>query len=350
MSSQAPPFLKDSRTLFVFGSSHRTAPLELRERIALENGKMEKLCKRLKETPGLDEFLVLNTCNRVEIYGVSHNGNLKTALQDSICSVHGMPREHLEAHTYWKANHEMLEHLFYLTTGMDSQMVGETEIFGQVKESYNSAQKQGTVGKTLNHVFQKSFKEAKWARTHTAISKGQVSIGNVVVDLAARIFGKLKKSKILLIGSGEVGEKTAQALKSRGVKHITVTSRTFENAHHLAHTLGGASLDLDNLESNLSDFDIIISSTASNDLLLTHEQVKHAQDERRGDPLFLIDLALPRDIDPAVAELENVFIYNLDDLSKIANQNLQTRLGDMDQLKQTFSRRAWAVWLTITRR
>ena len=205
-------------------------------------------------------------------------------------------------------------------------------------------------GPVLNRLFEKSFQAAKSARTQTGITKGQVSIGNVAVDLANRIFGQVKNSRVLLIGSGEVGELTAQALKSRGVADISVTSRTFENAHKLAHQFGGAAIDFEDFVNQLHRFDIIISSTAAPGAILTPETIRKALKQRRARPLFLIDLAMPRDIDPAVEDVDNVYLYNLDDLSTIANENLALRKAEIDKARTILKAHAWNLWLQLRRR
>ena len=195
-------------------------------------------------------------------------------------------------------------------------------------------------------------KELQAARPHdpTGITRGQISIGNVAVDLASRIFGRLKNSRVLLLGSGEVGELTAHALKNRGVTDISVSSRTFENAHKLAHDFGGAAIDFDDFFSQLHRFDIIISSTAAPGCILTPQAIHNALRKRPAQPLFLIDLALPRDVDPTVDTLDNVYLYNLDDLSTIANENLAQRKGELDKARRILKAHAWNLWLQLRRR
>ncbi|MGJ3242621.1 MAG: glutamyl-tRNA reductase [Opitutales bacterium] len=338
------------RSVFVLGSSHRTASLEMREQLALSSGEIGDLYHRLKATPGLEEYLVLNTCNRVEIYGVAESSEARRQVRATLCRQHHLDTDTFIRHTFQCGNHEAIEHLFAVAAGIDSQMVGETEIFGQVKAAYSEAQAAGGTGPVLNRIFQKSFAVAKWARTHTDIGRGNTSVGAVAVELAQRIFGDLQGSDVLLLGSGDVGEKTAQALQSRGAPSITVASRRRQRAQDLAHRFGGAAIDFTDVGDQLHRFDIILTSTRSATPVLGEPQVRRALQRRPARPLFLIDLALPRDIDPAAADIGNVFLYNLDDLAAIANENLETRRAAVREVEAHFRQRAWDLWLAMIRR
>lgn len=339
-----------SQTLFVFGSTHHTAPLQIREKIALDSEKVDALYRKLRSQGGIQECLILNTCNRVEVYGVTRDPDYKDELAHIITEIHHLQESELEPFLFCKTHHEVAEHLFQVSAGVDSQLIGETEIFGQVKQSYADALERQTLGPILNRLFQRSFKEAKWARTHTGISKGQTSIGSVTVDLANRIFGNLNHCSILILGSGEVAEKTTQSFQSRGAQKVTVSSRNYENAHLLANRFGGNALDFEHFRQHLSEFDIVVSSTRAPGTILEYAFVKGTMAQRPARPLFIIDLAMPRDVDPKVASLDNVFLYNLDDLAEIANENLQARMEEVDAVKNTFARKAWQVWLNIMRR
>ncbi|MGB1127931.1 MAG: glutamyl-tRNA reductase [Opitutales bacterium] len=339
------------QSLFVLGSSHHQAPLEVRERFALNAEQTLNLQAALGEDPDIRECLVLSTCNRLEIYGItSEESGSEEHVRAKICRRQGIDRELFDRHAYWRTNLDVLQHALEVSAGLDSQMVGETEILGQMKDAYAAAKEAGATGKVLNRVFEKSFQAAKSARTQTGISRGQISIGNVAVDLASRIFGKLNKSRVLLLGSGEVGEKTAQALKSRGISEIAVSSRTFENAHRLAHALNGSAIDFEDFAGQLHRFDIIIGSTAAPGALLSKAVVAEALRMRPDQPLFLIDLALPRDVDPGVEDLDNVYLYNLDDLATIANENLEARTAEIERARKILQAHAWNLWLQIRRR
>lgn len=339
------------KSLFVLGSSHKEAPLEVREQLALSAESLRTLQNQLLEDELMRECLLINTCNRLEIYGFANSSKAaEETVRNYLCEVQGVSRELLDKHSFWYTNLKVLQHSLEVSSGLDSQMIGETEILGQMKEAYSQARATGATGPVLNRLFEKSFQAAKSARTQTGITLGQVSIGNVAVDLATRIFGKLDKSRVLLLGSGEVGEKTAHALKSRKVAEISVSSRTYENAHRLAHELKGAAIDFDDFVEQLHLFDIIIASTAAPGSLLSKEVLRKTIRTRPEQPLFLIDLALPRDIDPNVEDLENVYLYNLDDLSKIANENLEARRSEIEMARGILKGHAWNLWLQLRRR
>ena len=275
---------------------------------------------------------------------------VESTIRNQLCARNGVNRELLDAHSFWHTNLDVLQHAFEVSAGLDSQMVGETDILGQMKNAYADARAAKCTGTVLNRLFEKSFQAAKSARTQTGITRGEVSIGNVAVNLANRIFGHLRDSRVLLLGSGDVAEKTAQSLKSRGVADITVASRTYENAHKLAHNLGGAAIELSDFTAQLHRFDIVISSTAAPSLLLKRDMIATALKQRPDRPFFLIDVALPRDIDPTVDSLENVYLYNLDDLSAIANENLELRKGEIERARTILKGYAWNLWLQLRRR
>ena len=338
------------QSLFVLGTSHHATPLDVRERFALSPEEALELQLELKAHVGIRECLVLNTCNRLEIYGLADQVERVEEILGLFCQKQKVPVELFQQYAYSHNNLEALQHVLEVSTGLDSQMVGETEILGQLKQAYTKARAAKCTGNVLNRLFEKSFQAAKAARSQTGITRGQISIGNVAVDLASRIFGKLSKSRVLLLGSGEVGEKTAQALKSRGANDIAVSSRTFENAHKLAHELGGSAIDFDDFKAQLEHFDIIICSTAAPGTILDHGILAKCMKRRPERPCFLIDLALPRDVDPTVEDIENVYLYNLDDLSSIANENLEARKAEIDSARDILKKHAWNLWLQLRRR
>lgn len=325
--------------------------MEVRERLALTAEKVEALQQRLMEDAVIRECLVVNTCNRLEIYGIANSSeHSEETLRDYVSRAQAVSRELLDPHSFWHTNLNVLQHALEVCAGLDSQMVGETEILGQMKGAYAKAKEAKTIGPVLNRLFEKSFQAAKSARNQTGIARGQISIGNVAVDLACRIFGKLNESRVLLLGSGEVGEKAAQALRSRGVADISVSSRTYENAHRLAHEFKGSAIDFDDFTDHLHHFDIIIGSTAAPGSLLHKNLIRKAMRTRPERPLFLIDLAMPRDIDPSVEDLENIYLYNLDDLSTIANENLEARRSEIERARRILKGHAWNLWLQLRRR
>ena len=233
-------------------------------------------------------------------------------------------------------------------------MVGETEILGQVKKAYDDACKRKVSGKVLNKLFQKGFQAAKWARSNTGISKGQVNLGNVLCELSRRIFGKVSNCRLLVVGAGKVAESAMEAFKSRGSHAITVTGRTFEwcplslkKPDELAGKFGGFSLSFSEFQKSLHQFDVILTSTSSGKTLIDLSQVKACMKQRPAKPLFLIDASVPRNIDERVAKLDNVFLYNMDDVSNIANENLKSRIAEVDRCKGALSDRAIKLWAQI---
>lgn len=335
--------------LFLLGASHHTAPLAVREKLALDETRAATLASRLQQTPGVKEFTLLNTCNRVEVYGVAHSAQVIPALRTALCETTGVtPAEFDAAGFQWK-NHDVVAHLFAVASGVDSQIVGETEILGQVKEAYDSALARRWTGPVLNRVFQKTFQAAKHIRTNTAIGAGQISIATVAVDLAGRIFGELAGTKVLVVGAGDIGLKTVQAFQSRGATSITVASRTLAKAEEAAALAGGWATSLADLPEAVAAADIIASSTASPDFVLTREVIAASIKRRPARPLFLIDLALPRDIDPLAAQLSNVFLYNLDDLAKIAEENLTQREAEVAKCRAILAERTAALWPQVAR-
>jgi len=334
-------------TFFLLGANHHTAPLELREQLALAGGKAEALRGTLQSLGGLREFAVLNTCNRVEIYGLAADPATVAGLQAAFCAL-----SQLDAAVFAKIRLELhdqpaIQHLLEVAAGLDSQMIGETEILGQVKEAYAAAQTAGTTGAVLNRVFQKTFQAAKHVRTHTGIGEGQISVASVAVDLALKIFGDLRPCRVLVLGAGEIGEKTARAFRSREAGQMTVASRRLEHAEELARALDAQPLPLEGVAGALADFDIAVCSTAAPTAVVTGAMVAAAMHRRPVQPFFFIDIAMPRNIDPGVAELPNVFLYNLDDLAKIAQENLALRQAEMTRARALLAEKAGALWQQV---
>ncbi len=330
--------------LFLLGASHHTAPLAVREKLALDETRIAALAGKLQALPGVREFTLLNTCNRVEVYGVAHTTGTLSALRTVLAETTGCAPAELEGVLHLRHNHDAVAHLFAVAAGLDSQVIGETEILGQVKAAYDAALARQWTGPVLNRVFQKTFQAAKYIRTHTAIGAGQISIATVAVDLAGRIFGELGTSKVLVVGAGDIGLKTAQAFQSRGAESITVASRTLSNAEAAAAQAGGWAASLAELPELLATADIVASSTAAAGFVLSTELVAAAMKRRAARPLFLIDLALPRDIDPLAARLANVFLYNLDDLADIAEENLAQREAEAAKGHAIVAARTAALW------
>lgn len=333
-----------SSVLFLFGASHHTTPIELREKLALTSEKMEYFCGSLTDLRGLREYAILNTCNRVEFYGVAEDEATLLKLQAQFCQFQGFSLDEFNAIRQHAQGSGVVQHLVEVASGLDSQMLGETEILGQVKAAYAAAQRRQSVGPILNRLFQKSFQHAKYVRTNTGITEGQISVANVAVDLAQKIFGELSKTRILLVGAGDIGEKTAKAFQSRGAASLTVSSRTLERAVELAQTYGALAIPFENVPHYLSEYDVVVCSTAAPAAVVTESDAQAAMKKRRAQPLFFIDLAMPRDVDPAVRSIDNVFVYNLDDLAKIAEENRAARELEVAQARQIVRDKVDALW------
>jgi glutamyl-tRNA reductase len=329
-------------TLFVVGATHHNAPLEVRERLVLESEAAIRA--DLASVPGLRELAVLSTCNRVEFYGVASDASAADLVQAAYCARQRFDPAEFHRIRIRLTGRDAALHLFEVASGLDSQLVGENEIFGQVKEAYAAATASGTAGAVLNRVFQKAFQAAKHVRTHTGISLGRVSVANVAVDLAANIFGSLAGARVLVLGTGEIGEGTARAFRSRGAAGLAVAGRTPERAAEVATGLGANTVPFDERDSRLADFDIVVCSTAAPSAVLSAGAIARAMRRRPARPLLVIDLALPRDVEPSAADLQNVFLYNLDDLALIAEANRAAREGEIERCRAMLAQRADGVW------
>jgi glutamyl-tRNA reductase len=333
--------------LFVIGTTHHRAPLEVREKLSLSAEGAVALRAELATLPGLREFALLSTCNRIEFYGVASDPGVVGRIEGAFCSRQSFDPEAFRRIRLDLNGPEAVRHLIEVAAGLDSQMLGETEIFGQVKEAYAEAQSRGSTGPVLNRVFQKAFQAAKHVRSHSAITEGQVSVANVAVELAQSIFGGLGDARILLLGAGEIGEKTAKAFQSRGATALTVASRRLERAMELATALGASALPFEQREQRLADFDIVVCATAAPELVVSLPAARAAMQRRPARPLLFVDQALPRDVDPEVAGLENVFLYNLDDLARIAEENRAAREAEVSRCRAMAGERAETVWRQV---
>lgn len=337
------------RRLVVVGLSHHRAPLEVRERLALDAEEEQRLHEALGRHDAVREWVVLNTCNRIEIYLHVVREVEPLEVVSLLARVKGLAAGDMEPWIYAHYNSRMATHLFAVCSGIDSQMVGETEILGQVKQAFQAARERGSVKGDLHRIFERSFQAAKWARRHTAIGSGQVSIGNVAVELAERIFGDLVDCRMLVVGSGEVAERVLHCLCVRGCKDITIAARNEEQASRLAHQYRGSQTDFAHFGERFDRYDIVLFSTAAKGAIITADTVRRAQRRRGYLPLFMIDLAMPRDVDPSAGDIDDVFLYNLDDLSAIANRNLESRRSEVARCEVELSRRAWQAWLRFYR-
>ena len=333
--------------LGVFTLAHGSTPLIVRENYALSEDDIEALSEIILGEKDIKECVILNTCNRVEIYVVFTQEQSMHRAIEHFCSYHDVEITYLKQYLVSKLGQDAVAHLFNVSSGLDSQVPGETEILGQVKQAYQYAADRKNTSRILNKVFQKSFQAAKWIRTNTNIGRGHISVGNIAADLSIRILEDLSKARILMIGTGDVGKQTLKAIHSRGGSSISIASRTLGRARLLAADYDGVAVDFEHIGQLIKYFDIIISATASTHPVLTHGKVKEAMRERCDEPLLLIDQAVPRDIEESVGQLSNVYLYNLEDLSHIANENIKTREAELSRCKLITEERASTAWTSL---
>jgi len=316
--------------LFCVGLSHHNADVEAREYFA---GHVES--DRALRNCGCNEALVLSTCNRVEVYAASE----KRVSTDEIarCLVRDDSSHRFAPPFYRYEGEKCAQHLFRVASGLDSMVVGETEILGQAKKAYEAARATGVAGRYLHRLFQRAFRVAKQVRTHTEITRGAVSVGSVAVDLAHKIFGDLQNCKVLVLGAGETSERTIRALVSRGVADLRVSNRSPERGEALALAVNGRAIAFEQWLGQCREIDILITSTSSEVPLLWQEKLAPMLRERIDRPLFIIDIAVPRDVAPDVNALDGVYLYDIDSLQSIAEQSLATRRAQVAAAEQIIS-------------
>ena len=312
--------------LILVGVNHKTTPVEIREKLAFTKGKIEESVDHLFNFPDIIEHTILSTCNRVEIYARANcQDSAIKSIKQFICDFHELSLVELEGHFYSYRNKEAVEHLFRVSSSLDSMILGEAQILGQVKEAYSLARDLRSTGLVLNQLFEKAFSIAKKVREETGIAERSVSISSAAVELAQKIFDDLENRTVMLVGTGEMAELAAKHLISYGVKTVYVTSRTYERAANLARMLNGSALDFEAFKNELHRADIVITSTSAPNFIIKKEIVEKAIHERKNKPIFFIDIAVPRDIEPDVNDLENVYLYDIDDLQVVVSANIKER-------------------------
>ncbi|MDZ7684137.1 MAG: glutamyl-tRNA reductase [Gammaproteobacteria bacterium] len=310
--------------LVVVGIDHRTAPVAVREQIAITPERMGHALHDLKGTPGLDEVAILSTCNRTEIYAVQSE-NDHGSLSAWLAKYHDIPMETLRDSIYVYSGDASVRHLLRVASGLDSMVLGEPQIFGQVKDCFTQAKSHNTLGSVLERISQHTYRIAKRVRSSTAIGQTPVSVASIAVDLAAQLFSSIAGCNVLLVGAGETVELVGKYLQQAGVERITIANRTIENAHRLAESMGGDAITLTDIPTRLSQIDILIASTGSELPILGKGTVERALKERRHSPIFMVDLAVPRDIEPEIADLRDVYLYSIDDLEQLIAENITNR-------------------------
>jgi glutamyl-tRNA reductase len=307
------------------GLTFDEVPVELREKVAFRDAQLPDALREIKKMLGLHEAVLVSTCNRVEYFGATTKPEYAAeAWPDFLRRFHSVTDDFSRL-SFQMRDMACVEHLYSVASGLKSMVVGETEVFGQIKDAYDIAHSHGQTGKWLNRLFQSSFAAAKSVRSRTAITRGHVSVGSVSVELAEKIFGDLRNCRVMVIGAGDTGERTARALLRHGVPSILVANRTFDRAQALAAELGGEAVRWEDWEGHAVDADIMISSTSAPHYMLTREKLAALLQKRGRRPLFLIDLAVPRDFEPSINLLDDVFLYDIDDLQSIAQVHLRER-------------------------
>lgn len=322
--------------LLLTGLNHRTAPVEVRERLAFEERALPEALDRLKQRPGLIEGMILSTCNRVEVaVTAEEETDAGSAVEVFLAETRSVEREWVSPHLYRYNGPEAIRHMFRVASSLDSMVVGEPQILGQMKAAYAVAKERGAIntatGGFLDQVLTKAFNVAKRVRSETEIGESAVSVSYAAVTLAKEIFGSLKGQRVLVAGAGKMALSAVRHLRRAGVEEILVTNRTRERAVTLADEVGGRVVDYDYFHDALPDVDILLASSGATNFIVTWEEMRAAISKRRNRPMFLIDIAVPRNIEPRVNELDNVFLYDIDDLGKVVDTNLKSRMGVAEQ-------------------
>jgi glutamyl-tRNA reductase len=322
--------------IFVAGLSYKTAPVELRERLAVHASRLSCCGCRLKLAAGLSEVVILSTCNRVEIYGVaeSSNGSLDKIFQHLSGST-----VDLSPHIFYKEGSEAVQHLYSVASGLDSMVIGETEITGQIKQAYETARDTKLTGRVLNRAFQTALQTAKEIRTQTGIGRGATSVGSVAVEMAERIFKSLSDKTVMILGAGKMGEACVRHLNKKGAHSVLVSNRSFDRAEALAGEFGGRAIRFDEYLTAMVEADIVVSSTGCPHTILHREEVAQVMAARRNRPLVLIDIAVPRDIAADVQQLSNVYLYDVDDLEVVVRENVRSREQELSRCAEIITRR-----------
>ncbi|MEI6034815.1 MAG: glutamyl-tRNA reductase [Verrucomicrobiae bacterium] len=308
------------------GLSHRNAAVGVREQFAIGTHELEETLARIRRIDGLAGAVILSTCNRVEYYTASVCPlRVMDGLRSFLLERTGVE----DAPLYTHESPASVRHLFRVASGLDSMVLGETEILGQIKQAYAAASECGASSRHLNKLFQHAFRVAKQVRSETQITRGTTSVGSVAVDLAGKIFGDLSALRVMILGAGDTSERTARSLVSRGVKTVIVANRTFDRAAKLAEEIGGLAVHFDHWPNAFDDVDILICSTSAPHPIVTREKLDPLLRGRDGRPLFIIDLAVPRDVEPAVNDMESVYLYDIDSLEQIVRQSLEVRRAEV---------------------
>jgi glutamyl-tRNA reductase len=315
----------------LIGCNHRTAPVEFRERIAFTPEQALRAADELRLGGVLEEALVISTCNRSELYGVSPDStaNAQDAMENFLTGFHGLAASDLDGRLYRQTNAEAVRHLFRVASGLDSMLLGEAEILGQVRDAYGRALEHGSTGPVLNRLFQSALEIGKRVRSETEVGARPMSVAWAGVKLAERVFGDLEGHEAIIVGAGAVAEQVVEHLRNRGIGRLAVVNRTRERAEDLARRMGGEAVDWSALEQSLHSADIIVSSVSGAEPVLTKQLLERVHEARGGRAIFVVDLGVPRNVEPEAASLYNVYLYNIDNLGEIVEQNRKAREAEI---------------------
>lgn len=310
----------------VIGLSHKTAPVELRERLGFASDDPGSVLRAITALPGITEGMILSTCNRVEVYAASQDPPLGCVrLQRFMAEYHGLDEDQLKPHLYIHSGRDAIRHLFRVASSLESMILGEPQILGQLKEAYTMAESSCTAGPVFNRLLPRAFSTAKRVRNETAIAQHAVSVSYAAVELARKIFGDLADKSVMIVGAGKMCELAARHLTGQQVGEVLVTNRTLARAQTLAEQFGGRAVPFAEFPLYLNRTDIVITSTAAGGLLLTRTMLEEVIRQRKNRPMFLIDIAVPRNIDPHVNGIDNIYLYDIDDLNGVIETNLRER-------------------------
>jgi glutamyl-tRNA reductase len=321
--------------ILVIGLNHKTAPIEVREKVAFDGPKLDEALKILKNSDMVKENIILSTCNRVEIYAdVKDPDSGAESIKNFLADFHKLPREFLDKSLYIHKGHDAIRHIYRVGSSLDSMVVGEPQILGQLKDAFDAALKNKTTGVIINKLMRKSVSVAKRIRTETKIAESAVSISFAAVELAKKIFEDLPTKSFMLIGAGEMAELAAKHLINNGVKDVYVTNRTTARAEEMAQEFHGKVILFDNFTLELRYTDIVICSTGAPHYILEKEQMHKIMKERKQKPMFIIDISVPRNIDPEINDLDNVYLYDVDNLQGIVDTNIQERAKEAEKAEK----------------
>jgi glutamyl-tRNA reductase len=326
-----------SGRLVAVGLSHHTAPVEVRERVSMDETAVRRTLERLRSQRVVDEAMLLSTCNRMELYGTVRD---EEGLRAFFGEFRGPEGERIDPYLYWYRDREAVYHLFKVASSLDSLVLGEPQILGQVKEAVRLAEQETSLGRVLHPLARRTLSVAKRVRSETDIGKSRVGIGNAGVDLAMQIFGSLHGKRAMLVGVGEMGRQVAQALVTAGLEELLVANRTFERSVEFAEATGATPVPYERLEDYLARADIVLAATGAQQPIITADMVRRSLRQRRYHTVFLIDLSVPRNIDAAVDDLEEAYLFNIDDLSKVVEEGRQLRAQAAEAAHQMVSEEA----------